>query len=52
MVREFSEIFISDISKSLGIKLTDVVSGGSEELGSFMSQCRKNSVRGKGIDKK
>ena len=26
--------------------------GGSKELGFFMSQCRKNSARGKGIDKK
>ena len=28
------------------------VSGGSEELQFFMSQCRKNSARGKVIEKK
>ena len=34
------------------LKLLDGVSGGSKELQSFMSRHRKNSVRGKVIDKK
>ena len=36
----------------LVLKLQKCVSGGSEELRFFMSQLRKNSVRGKMIDKK
>ena len=33
------------------MKLSSVLLGGSEELWSFMSQCRNNSARGKVIDK-